>query len=200
MRPNRVRPPEGATLVISILGVAILAVLVGYSIGNWALGLLLSPRTELQTSSSLGTGTTTVSTSTSGISTGASTGTSGTSTTTSSSYTYTAVGSTDSGNEDLTDTKDDKSGSTEVVVRGPYVVGEVELYKVRVGDFFTRQDAEAVRDQLKAMGYTDSYVPPGEDAYAVQVGAFGSEENANSLAQALLSKGFDVYIVEQIKQ
>jgi hypothetical protein len=175
MRPNKVRPPEGATLVVSILGVAILAILVGYSIGNWALGLLLSPRSELQTSSSLGNST-------------------------GSSYTYTPVGSTDSGDEDLTSPQDDQSGLTEVVVRGPYVTGEVELYKVRVGDFFTRQDAETVRDQLKAMGYTDSYVPPGEDAYAVQVGAFGAEANANSLAQALQAKGFDVYIVEQIKQ
>lgn len=178
MRPNRVRPPEGATLVVSILGVAILAILIGYSIGNWALGLLLSPRSELQTSSSLGD--------------------------TAGSYTYTAIGSTDSSNESsmsqLGHAQTGQSDAAEVVVRGPYVSGEVELYKVRVGDFFTRKDAEIVRDQLKALGYADSYVPAGDDAYAVQVGAFGTEANANSLAQTLQSKGYDVYIIEQVKQ
>lgn len=178
MRPNRVRPPEGATLVVSILGVAILAILIGYSIGNWALGLLLSPRSDLQTSSSLGGDT--------------------------GSYTYTAIGSTDPSNEgstsQLSHVQTGQSGAAEVVVRGPYVTGEVELYKVRVGDFFTRQDAEIVRDQLKTLGYADSYVPLGEDAYAVQVGAFGTEANANSLAQALQAKGYDVYIIEQVKE
>lgn len=172
------RPPEGATLVVSILGVAILAILIGYSIGNWALGLLLSPRSDLQTSSSLGDST--------------------------GSYTYTAIGSNDTIDEgstsQLSHAQTGQSDAAEVVVRGPYVAGEVELYKVRVGDFFTRKDAEIVRDQLKALGYADSYVPSGEDAYAVQVGAFGAEANANSLAQALQAKGYDVYIIEQVKE
>lgn len=195
MRPNRIRPPQGATFVISLLGVAILAVLIGYNIGNWALGLLLSPGNDLQTSSSLGD--------------------------TTSNYTYIAAGNNDTSDNSSTGTQSQQSQdqqsqgqqgqnqqsqpqtttSTDVVVRGPSVTGNVELYKVRVGDFFTREDAISVRDELKAMGYNDSYVPPVEDgAYAVQVGAFGSSANANSLAQALLSKGFDVYIIEQVKQ
>jgi len=39
-----------------------------------------------------------------------------------------------------------------------YVVFEDNLYKVRIGDFETRQQAEGFRDYIRGRGYPDAFV------------------------------------------
>ncbi len=65
-------------------------------------------------------------------------------------------------------------------------------YKVRVGPYSKRNDALAASDQLQSLGYP-VYVgnnPP----FAVQVGAFGSQTNAERLKAELSGKGYKAFI------
>jgi len=67
------------------------------------------------------------------------------------------------------------------------------LYKVQVGAFSERVNAERVVSQLKEAGYEAVIVsgPP----HRVQTGAFSSQENANKLAEELRQKGFEAIVV-----
>lgn len=65
-------------------------------------------------------------------------------------------------------------------------------YKVRVGPYSKRNDALAASEQLESLGYP-VYVgnnPP----FAVQVGAFGSQTNAERLKTELAGKGYKAFI------
>ncbi|MBI3909459.1 MAG: SPOR domain-containing protein [Armatimonadetes bacterium] len=58
-----------------------------------------------------------------------------------------------------------------------------KLYRVRVGPFGTREDAELVRDRLVEAGIeTVPVVVTGGPGYSVQVGAYREEKNAISMA------------------
>ncbi len=65
-------------------------------------------------------------------------------------------------------------------------------YKVRVGPYNNRNEAVAASQQLESLGYP-VYVsnnPP----FAVQVGAFGSQVNADHLKTELTGKGYKVFV------
>lgn len=67
-------------------------------------------------------------------------------------------------------------------------------YKVRVGPYADRTEAMAASEQLHSLGYP-VYVgntPP----FAVQVGAFGSQGNADKLKTELTGKGYKVFVEE----
>jgi cell division protein FtsN len=63
------------------------------------------------------------------------------------------------------------------------------VYRVRVGQFKTRDEAEKIRQKLGADKDTASIIHAG-DAYRVQVGAFRSRENADKAAGALRSRNY----------
>lgn len=71
--------------------------------------------------------------------------------------------------------------------------GTTALFKVQVGAFSERANAERVVAQLKEAGYEAMIItgPP----HRVQTGAFSSQENAERLAQELRQKGFEAIVV-----
>ncbi|NLZ46846.1 MAG: N-acetylmuramoyl-L-alanine amidase [Clostridiales bacterium] len=69
-----------------------------------------------------------------------------------------------------------------------------KLYKVQVGAFKERANAERLANELKSKGYS-TYITYTEKLYKVQVGAFREKANAERLANELKSKGYSTYIV-----
>ncbi|HBE80627.1 MAG TPA: hypothetical protein DDW65_23005 [Firmicutes bacterium] len=65
-------------------------------------------------------------------------------------------------------------------------------YKVRVGPYSSRNEAMAASQQLYSLGYPVyvSNKPP----FAVQVGAFATQTNADHLKSELISKGYKVTV------
>ena len=67
------------------------------------------------------------------------------------------------------------------------------LYRVQVGAFSSRANAERVVNQLKELGY-EAIISSGPP-YRVQTGAFASRDNAVRLGEELKAKGFEVAVV-----
>ena len=67
------------------------------------------------------------------------------------------------------------------------------LYRVQVGVFSERQNADRMVARLKELGY-DAIILGGPP-YRVQTGAFSSRENADRFSDELKSKGFEVIVV-----
>lgn len=67
------------------------------------------------------------------------------------------------------------------------------LYRVQVGAFARKPNANAFAKTLKALGFETIVVKIG-DKYKVQTGAFSEKSNANALIARLKSKGFDAFI------
>ena len=80
---------------------------------------------------------------------------------------------------------------------------ESYLYKVQIGAFSVKANAEKYKDEAVKAGFKGSYITSttskGKTLYRVQVGAFSSLTNAQSYARAAKNKGFDVIIIKTIK-
>lgn len=70
-----------------------------------------------------------------------------------------------------------------------------KLYRVQVGAYGEKKNADAMMGRLKAAGYS-GYVKFDGKLYRVQVGAFSVKANADWLAAELKKKGFPVYVIE----
>lgn len=68
------------------------------------------------------------------------------------------------------------------------------LYKVQVGAFAIKSNADNLAAELQEKGY-DAIVVYVGGLYKVQVGAFNIRENADNLAAELRSKGYDAIVV-----
>lgn len=68
-------------------------------------------------------------------------------------------------------------------------------YKVRVGPYNDREQALTVSTKLKELGYNGfvGTLPP----YAVQVGSFGTQSNADKLQQELTKAGYQVFVEKE---
>lgn len=66
-------------------------------------------------------------------------------------------------------------------------------FKVRVGSFDSRGDAEKKSKDLESLGYETVVIDEPEGSY-VQVGSFKEQEKALSLAEEISQKGFSVII------
>jgi cell division septation protein DedD len=77
--------------------------------------------------------------------------------------------------------------------RSIVVPGENVLFRVQVGAFISRDNAEARAATLREEGY-DAYVSQTGALWKVQVGAFSSRENADRLAAQLKAAGYEVLI------
>lgn len=77
------------------------------------------------------------------------------------------------------------------------------LYKVQIGAFSVKANAEKYKEEAVKAGFKGSYITSttskGKTLYRVQVGAFSSLTNAQSYARAAKNKGFDVIIIKTIK-
>ena len=67
------------------------------------------------------------------------------------------------------------------------------LYRVQVGAFSVKANAEALLTQVKAAGF-DGYIKVYGSLYCVQVGAFSVKANAEALVAQVKAAGFDAYI------
>lgn len=72
------------------------------------------------------------------------------------------------------------------------VAADSTLYRVQVGEFYDRSEAETLGRELEEAGYPifiTSSIP-----YRIQVGAFREKPNADKLASELEAKGYSVVI------
>lgn len=71
------------------------------------------------------------------------------------------------------------------------------LYKVQLGAFSIRENAENYLQTVKNLGgeYSKAYITLINGLYKVQVGAFGIKANAEKMAADLRAKGFTPFIV-----
>lgn len=72
------------------------------------------------------------------------------------------------------------------------------LYRVQVGAFSVRKNAERVLDELKGKDF-DAFITSidiGQTIYRVQVGAFGVKANAEAMKTKLKIAGYDALIVQ----
>ncbi len=67
------------------------------------------------------------------------------------------------------------------------------IYRVQVGAFLRRENAEARAEQLRQDGF-DAYINQSGGLFKVQVGAFSDRDNAIHLAEQLRAKGYEVLI------
>lgn len=70
------------------------------------------------------------------------------------------------------------------------------LYRVQVGAYSSKTNANKMLAQVKAAGYQGAYVRLVGNLYKVQVGAFSKRENASKLMNELKSKGFNAFIAQ----
>lgn len=73
------------------------------------------------------------------------------------------------------------------------------LYRVQLGAFSNKNNADRLESELKRKGY-DTYMVQADGLYKVQVGAFSNKSNADSLANKLKSDGYDVYVTTRSGQ
>lgn len=83
------------------------------------------------------------------------------------------------------------SASASPAVRKP--AGTV--YRVQVGAFSSRQEAQQAAQQLLASGFSTTLVAEGED-YRLQVGSFTEQDRALALAEKIMSTGQPVRIMK----
>jgi cell division protein FtsN len=74
---------------------------------------------------------------------------------------------------------------------------KVSSYKVRVGSFDSKSEAEKKAKELEGMGYDAVVIDEPEGSY-IQLGAFKEQDRAVSLAEEVSQKGYSV-IIRQIE-
>lgn len=73
---------------------------------------------------------------------------------------------------------------------------EEEIYRVQTGLFRKRENADAMANKLRSMGYPVA-IEMFNDLYAVKVGEFDDLEDARELEQQLRRMGYDTLIVSR---
>lgn len=70
------------------------------------------------------------------------------------------------------------------------------IYRVQVGAYSIKTNANAMLKQLQAAGYSDAYVRLIDGLYKVQVGAYSIKSNADKVLKDLKAKGFNGFIAK----
>lgn len=78
------------------------------------------------------------------------------------------------------------------------------IYKVQVGSFSNRSNAESYKNELVKKGYKDAFVSNaivnGKAMYRVQIGAFSVRENASSMLNKIRNDGYgNAFIISVAK-
>ena len=71
-----------------------------------------------------------------------------------------------------------------------------KLYRVQVGAFKKKGNADKLAAELKSKGY-DVFIKKVGDFYKVQVGAFSKKENAQAMYNKLVADGYKPFIAEE---
>lgn len=69
-----------------------------------------------------------------------------------------------------------------------------KLYRVQVGAFARKENAETLKKQLVTKGFNSFITPMEEGFYRVQCGAFESESNAINYRNQIIKAGFDAFV------
>lgn len=69
-----------------------------------------------------------------------------------------------------------------------------KLYRVQVGAFARKENAEKLKSQLVTKGFNSFITPPEDGFYRVQCGAFESETNAINYRNQIIKAGFDAFV------
>lgn len=81
---------------------------------------------------------------------------------------------------------------TDTQVESGGIAEESTLYRVQVGEFYDRSEAEKLGRKLEEAGYPVFITPV--TPHRIQVGAFQNKTNADALARELEAKGYSVVI------
>ena len=68
------------------------------------------------------------------------------------------------------------------------------LYRVQVGAYSVKANADAQLNKVKNAGFTDAFITQVGNMYKVQVGAYSVKSNADNMLAKVKSKGFDAFI------
>lgn len=68
------------------------------------------------------------------------------------------------------------------------------LYRVQVGAYSVKANADAQLKKVKNAGFTDAFITQVGNMYKVQVGAYSVKSNADNMLAKVKSKGFDAFI------
>ena len=68
------------------------------------------------------------------------------------------------------------------------------LYRVQVGAYSVKANADAQLAKVKAAGFSDAFVTKVDNLYKVQVGAYSVKKNADNMLANIKNKGFDAFI------
>ncbi len=74
------------------------------------------------------------------------------------------------------------------------------VYRIQLGAFSTRENAQNLISDLKNKGFEGTVIPTkkdGKDYFRVQVGAYKNKESAEQIADDLKQKGYPVFISGQ---
>lgn len=69
-----------------------------------------------------------------------------------------------------------------------------KLYRVQVGAFARKENAEKLKKQLATKGFNCFITPKEDNFYRVQCGAFESESNAINYRNQIINAGFDAFV------
>ena len=88
-------------------------------------------------------------------------------------------------------TMDDLRADVKALLATPEESAESVLYRVQVGAFKNKGNAERYLEQVKAAGYSDAYIASVHDSlWRVQIGAFKVRENAEKCRDEAEKNGF----------
>lgn len=68
------------------------------------------------------------------------------------------------------------------------------LYRVQVGAYSVKANADEQLKKVKNAGFTDAFITQVDNLYKVQVGAYSVKANADNMLAKVESKGFDAFI------
>lgn len=111
----------------------------------------------------------------------------------------------------------DGGGSTKCIVNGQTITQDVTnravdnvvcfylknvpstktIYRVQLGSFVLKKNADAFLEKIKALGgsYTQAFVQKVGVCYKIQLGAFSNKSNAQNMVNDLKGKGFEAFVV-----
>lgn len=92
--------------------------------------------------------------------------------------------------DELASTVTAKLGGTET----PDTPQSNTLYRVQVGAYNVKANADAQLKKVKNAGFTDAFITQVGNMYKVQVGAYSVKSNADNMLAKVKSKGFDAFI------
>lgn len=74
------------------------------------------------------------------------------------------------------------------------------LYRVQIGAYSIKKNADVQLDKVKKAGFTDAFITKVGKFYKVQTGAYSKKENAYNMLAKVKAKGFDAFIAKVVKE